>query len=270
MNEAELLFTEILNCSRISLHLDKNLHWDKNKCALISSVIKRRISGEPLHYILGETEFMGLEFKVNPDVLIPRPETEILVEELIQLVRNFSSGSQNTRVLDLGTGSGCIAVSLAKFLPGLKMHAVDISIKALEVARDNALANNVKINFILSDLFNSPALKPHGYDIIVSNPPYISRAQISDLPAEVKYEPALAWDGGRDGLDFYRRIISEAENYLRKNGFLALEIGFNQIEAIKNIFLSVPNFKIIKVIKDYSQIERVIIAKKTKDTRWIN
>jgi release factor glutamine methyltransferase len=262
MNEAEMVFAKVLNCNRMSLYLDKNLHLDKNKCAAISSVIKRRVSGEPLQYILGETEFMGLEFKVNPDVLIPRPETEILVEELIQLVQNFSFVPQNTRVLDVGTGSGCIAVSLAKFLPGLKMHALDISIKALEVARDNALANDVKIDFILSDLFNSPALKPQGYDIIVSNPPYISKAEIKDLPVEVKYEPAIAWHGGRDGLDFYRRIIPGADNYLRKNGFLALEIGFDQIEAIKNIFLSVPNFKIIKVIKDYSQIERVIIAKK--------
>ncbi len=264
MNEAELVFTEILNCNRASLYLDKNLQWDKGKSTAVSKVIKRRISGEPLQYIFGKTEFMGLEFKVTPEVLIPRQETEILVEEVIKLVQSFGPEACNTEVLDVGTGSGCIAVSLAKFLAPIKMHAVDISGEALKVAQDNARANNVKVDFIRSDLFNYCALKPNSYDIIVTNPPYIPSGQIDNLEAGVKCEPAIALDGGKDGLDFYRRIIRDAPGYLRENGLLAMEIGFNQIDAVKNIFRDSLNFKIIKVIKDYGQIERIIVAKKIK------
>lgn len=270
MNETELVFTEILNCNRASLYLDKNLRWDKGKSIAVSSVIKRRISGEPLQYIFGKTEFMGLEFKVTQDVLIPRQETEILVEEVIKLVESLGPAVCNTEVLDMGTGSGCIAISLAKLLPQIKMHAVDISTKALKVAQGNARTNRVDVNFILSDLFNSCALKPNGYDIIISNPPYIPSAEIDNLEAEVKCQPAIALDGGQDGLDFYRRIICDSHSYLRQNGFLIMEIGFNQIEAIKNIFMYSPNFKITEVTKDYSQIERIIVAKKIIQKRWIN
>jgi release factor glutamine methyltransferase len=264
VNEAELVFIEILNCNRASLYLDKNLRWDKGKSTAVSRVIKRRISGEPLQYIFGKTEFMGLEFKVTPDVLIPRQETEILVEEVIKFVESLEPAVCNTEVLDMGTGSGCIAVSLAKFLPRIKMHAVDISREALKVAQDNARANNVKVNFILSDLFNSCALKPNGYDIIVTNPPYIRSAEIDNLEAGVKCEPAIALDGGKDGLDFYRRIIRDAPGYLRENGLLVMEIGFNQIDAVKNIFMDSLNLKIIKVVKDYGRIERIIVAKKIR------
>ncbi len=264
MNETELVFTEILNCNRPSLYLDKDLPWDKDKSTSVSSVIKRRISGEPLQYIFGKTEFMGLEFRVTPDVLIPRPETEILAEETIEYVRNLGPGSHNIRVLDMGTGSGCIAVSLAKFLPRIRVEAVDVSSGALEVSRANARLHKLDINFILSDLFKSEALKPDSYDIIVTNPPYIPTAQMDSLGIEIKWEPAIALDGGRDGLDFYRRIICDAPVYLKENGFLAMEMGFNQAGAIKNIFRDSPGFKILKTVKDYAHLERVIVAKKIK------
>jgi release factor glutamine methyltransferase len=265
MNETELVFTEILNCSRMSLYLDKNLKWDKDKSIAVSSIIKRRIQGEPLQYIFGKTEFMGLEFRVSPDVFIPRPETEILAEEVMELTRGLAAcQTRRIQILDMGTGSGCIAVSLAKLLPLIKMHAVDISARALEIAQYNARMHNVKVNFIHSDLFNSCGLKPDGYDIIVTNPPYIPKAQINKLEAEVKYEPAIALEGGDDGLDFYRRIIAQAPSYLRVGGILAMEMGFNQAGAIRNIFRDSGDFKIIKVVKDYSRIERVITAKKVE------
>jgi release factor glutamine methyltransferase len=270
VNEAELLFTEILNCDRLSLYLNKNLILDKGKSDLVCSVLKKRICGEPLHYILGKIEFMGLEFKVTPDVLIPRPETEILVETAINLVRSLDLPVTKTRVLDMGTGSGCIAVSLAKILPGIKIWAVDISNRALKVAKSNAKRHGVKADFLKSDLFNSPALETAAYDIILANPPYIASAEIDKLSRDLKYEPAIALDGGGDGLDFYRRLVPASSLYLREGGFLMMEMGFNQAEPIKNIFLNSFDLKIIEIIKDYNGIERVLVAKKEKEAIWIN
>lgn len=258
MNEVELLFTQILNCDRLSLYLNKDLKLDRDKFHLISTVLKKRILGEPLQYILGKTEFMGLEFKVTPDVFIPRPETEILVETAINVVhsRKFIVHS----ILELGTGSGCIAISLANFLPNANITAIDISENTIEIAKQNALLNNVKIIFLLSDLFNNYELRTINYDLIVSNPPYVATTDIEELDLEVKYEPRMAIDGGRDGLDFYRRIISESPYYLKKDGFLILEMGFNQCRSIKEFFGSSNRFEVLEVVKDYNNIDRVIIA----------
>ncbi|MDD5155243.1 MAG: peptide chain release factor N(5)-glutamine methyltransferase, partial [Candidatus Omnitrophica bacterium] len=251
MNEAELVFTVILNCDRTSLYLDKRLQWDKDKSRAVSAIMKRRISFEPLQYILGKTEFMGLEFKVSPGVLIPRQETEILVETVMGLTGgSMAQASASLKALDIGTGSGCIAVCLAKFIPGIEAHAVDISRKALAVARENAASNGVHVDFMLSDLFDSSALKAGTYDIIVSNPPYIPGSQIDGLAAEVRREPVIALDGGIDGLDFYRRIVRRAPLYLKQSGFLAMEMGFGQAEAIKDIFMDSRSFRITRVIPD--------------------
>ena len=272
MNEAELLFSEILNCDRMSLYLNKEYILDKDKSVLISAALKRRISGEPIQYILGKTEFMGLEFRVNPDVLIPRPETEILVETAIgQVTPSLSLGtpfgrtSQSHNVtcinmLDLGTGSGCIAISLAKLLPNSHITATDISDKALLAARENAELNCVRVNFVQSDLFGG--LKLDTYDLIVSNPPYIPTPEIQDLQPEIGYEPISGLDGGSDGLDFYRRIIKDAPQYLKGNGYLIMEMGFRQRDDIKDIFQENKNFKVIDIVSDYNKIDRVIIAQK--------
>jgi release factor glutamine methyltransferase len=269
MNETELLFTDILNCNRLSLYLNKDIFLDRAKSFLVSCVLKRRIRGEPLQYILGKTEFMGLEFKVTADVFIPRPETEILVEQTIDIIKLLNC--QIVKLLDIGTGSGCITVSLAKLLPNVKITAIDISQKAIEIAQYNALLNNVsdKIRLIHSNLFTSCNLQVTGYDIIVSNPPYIPTAEIETLQPEVKYEPHIALDGGKDGLDFYRRIINKAHRYLKKDGFLIMEMGFNQKDAIKNIFQKSGYFEIIELINDYNNMDRVIIAKK-REREWIN
>ncbi|MDP3732362.1 MAG: peptide chain release factor N(5)-glutamine methyltransferase [Candidatus Omnitrophota bacterium] len=267
MTETELLFTDILNCNRLSLYLNKDIFLDKAKSSLVSSVLKKRIRGEPLQYILGKTEFMGLEFKITPDVFIPRPETEILVEKTIDIFH--SSKFIVHSLLDIGTGSGCIAISLAKFLPKAKITAIDISENAIKIAKQNALLNNVKVNFLTSDLFSNYELRTTNYELIISNPPYIPTQEIETLQPEVKYEPYMALDGGKDGLNFYRRIIDKASRYLKKGGFLIMEMGFNQKDAIKNIFQKSGYFQIIESIKDYNNMDRVIIAKK-RAREWIN
>jgi release factor glutamine methyltransferase len=262
MNETELLFTEVLNCDRLSLYLDKDKRLDRRQALMLSSAFKKRLSGQPIQYILGKTEFMGLEFRVTPDVFIPRPETEILVEAVIGLFSRGHSRLSGLRLLDIGTGSGCIAVSLAKFLPGIKIRATDISAAALRVAAGNARLNKVKVGFRKADLFDGCGLQAASCDLIVSNPPYIPGADIAGLSLEVRAEPRLSLDGGGDGLDFYRRIISESPFYLKDGAFLAMEMGFSQLEAIKKTFIKSGNFEIINILKDYSDIDRVIIARK--------
>ena len=254
-----MLFTEILNCDRTSLFLNKEITLNSGQTSLISSVLRRRISGEPLQYIIGETEFMGLEFKVTPDVFIPRPETEILVETAI---KQLSVSNYRLKILDLGTGSGNIAVALAKYLPQAEIYATDISNYALEIARTNAKLNRVeeKIKFVQSDLFTAYSLQLTAFDLIVSNPPYITEAEIEVLQPEIRYEPRIALDGGKDGLDFYRRIIKGSGHYLKKGGFLILEMGFRQAKEIRNIFKDSGIFKIIDVMKDYNNIKRVVVA----------
>jgi release factor glutamine methyltransferase len=264
MNEAELLFTEVINCSRQELYNKQGRVLDDRHKEFISRALKRRIAGEPIQYILGKAHFMGLEFKVNPFVLIPRPETEILVEAVVKYTRDIKPALPGLRILDVGTGSGNIAVSLLKFIVNARVSAVDICEEALAVARDNALLNGAadRIDFICSDLFADTRLLTAGYDIIVSNPPYIPTREIAGLQIEVQYEPNSALDGGEDGLEFYRRIINGSPDLIKENGILALEIGFGQREPVKGIFVKSGKFDIIDVVKDYSGIERVIIAGK--------
>lgn len=258
MNEAELVLTHVLNCDRLSLYLDKDRELGKDKSALLSSILKRRIKDEPLQYILGSTEFMGLKFIVDERVLIPRPETEILVEEALKISSRFSrSRARPPEILEVGSGSGCIAVSLAKNIAGCKITASDISADALEVSRKNAKLHQAQIEFIQSDLFSS--LEGRSFDLIVSNPPYIPTRELKGLSREISFEPALALDGGRDGLDFYRRIIGEAHRFLRKGGFLAVEIGFGQAGQIENILQKSGKFEIMEIIRDYNDIERVMV-----------
>ncbi len=259
MTEPELLFTHIFNCKRTDLYLYNRRPISKDDSDSIVNVLRRRIKGEPIQYILGRIEFMGLEFKLTPDVFIPRPETEILVEIALKIVH--SSKFIVHSILDIGTGSGCIAISLAKFLKDVRVSATDISEEALGIAKQNALLNNVKINFFQSNLFSNYELPTANYELIVSNPPYIPSAEINNLEPELNYEPRIALDGGRDGLDFYRCIIKVAPAYLKKGGFLITEIGFNQCLVLKELFNAVQNFEIIEIVKDYNNIDRVIVAR---------
>ncbi len=263
MNEAELLLTSILDCSRLDLYRNKKIVLHKEQSAFLSNTLKQRINGRPLQYILGKADFFGFEFKVSPDVLIPRPETEILVEKAAEIVRSKELGAGGINIMDIGTGSGCIAITLAKLLPQAVITATDISEKALEIARENARLHNVsdRITFSQSDLFPNSQLPTPNSQLIISNPPYVASEEIDHLQLEVKHEPRLALDAGIDGLDFYRRIIPQAGAYLKSGGYLLMEIGFGQRKKIEKIFHNSPNFEIIEVIKDYSDIDRIMVAK---------
>ncbi|MFA4993400.1 MAG: peptide chain release factor N(5)-glutamine methyltransferase [Candidatus Omnitrophota bacterium] len=259
MNEAELVLTHVLDCGRLSLYLNKDINLGADISALLSSILKRRILGEPVQYILGETEFMGLKFKVDNRALIPRPETEILVEQA--LIRLQEAEIASPKILDLGTGSGCIAVSIAKSLKHADVWASDISSTALQLAGENAALNNVEIKFIKSDLFDALKFKKNRFDLIISNPPYVSSEEFHALAKEISFEPPLALKAGEDGLDFYRRIISRAEGYLKDNGLLIFEVGLNQAYPVKGM-LEEEGFDQTELIKDYNNIERVVAAKK--------
>ena len=217
--------------------------------------IKRLKNNEPIQYVINKQEFMGIELYVNNDVLIPQPDTEILVEEIISLTKNKT---KNLKILDLCTGSGAIVISLGKILKKCELFASDISPKALNIAQQNSIKNNTQIVFIESNLFENISEQ---FDIIVSNPPYIETETINTLSKEVRYEPLIALDGGKDGLEFYRKIITNAKKYLKENGYLALEIGYNQREKVEKILIN-NKYKNIYSKKDLSGNDRIVIAQK--------
>ena len=221
----------------------------------IEDIASRRISGEPLQYLLGETEFMGLTFKVNELVLIPRQDTETLVETVVEKIKEKS-----VRVLDIGTGSGCVGISIAKMCPNAEVTLLDYSDAILEVAKENADLNGVDVNIERFDILEEV---PEGkYDVIVSNPPYIETDTIFSLDNIVSsYEPVEALDGGFDGLMFYQRIAELAPEIMEENSFIAFEIGYNQGDAVSEI-LDEADFSSVKVIKDPCDNDRVVTAKR--------
>ena len=261
MTEAELVLTHVLNCDRLSLYLNKDATLAGNKSALVSAILKRRIIGEPLQYILGSTEFMGYEFKVDQRALIPRPETEILISATLEKLKSSGKTGQ-LRILDLGTGSGCIAICLAKLLPQALIWATDISLGALQLAKENANLHKVKVNFLAGDIFSALQKDQAKFDLIISNPPYIAKQEFCGLAKEISFEPVLALEAGIDGLDFYRRIISQAVFYLNTDGLLAFEVGADQADRVC-MMLDEQNFNVLDIIKDYNNIKRVVIAKRT-------
>ena len=215
----------------------------------IEKITAERSSGRPLWYCIGDTDFYGYTIKVDERVLIPRPETELLVENALKYI------NQDSKVLDLCTGSGAIAITIQKE-SNANVTASDLSKEALTLAKENAIINDANVNFIKSDLFNQ--LQDNKFDVIVSNPPYIKTEDIVDLQKEVKsYEPLMALDGGVDGLDFYRKIARECKHYLTDNGVILLECGYNQAREIKELF---RDFSRVEIIKDYENIERIIVA----------
>lgn len=262
MTEKELILTAILNCRRIDLYT-AGLHLTKSQDDRLEEILLRRQAGEALQYILGYEEFMGLRFAVDGRVFIPRPETELLVETVLEKIRFLKFSSP--RILDIGTGSGNIAVSLAKNIPDCHITAVDISPYALASAIANARLNcaEKKIRFVRSDLFSSLRTGPQGqrFDMIISNPPYIPAAEIKNLPRDVQHEPRPALDGGADGMDFYRRIVAQASLFLKSEGFLFFEIGDGQKNGLEKIFSENHYFEIVSCIKDYRLIERIIVAR---------
>jgi release factor glutamine methyltransferase len=257
--EAEILLSSILAKDRVYFYTHSQDAVDLKRAETYRSAIKRRCQSEPVAYILGKKEFMGMDFFVNGDVLIPRPDTEPMVEYLLEYLQvNYPEGA---KVLDLCTGSGAIGISIKKyFKPGI-VSLSDFSEAALAVARINAgqLVNG-ELSLYQGDLF---AAIPQGetFDVIVSNPPYISRAEMSGLARDIiEYEPHMALDGGESGLDFYRRIIAEAHLFLRKDGLLALEIGDDQAADVTQL-LTDDGFQEIQTITDLSGRIRCLTGK---------
>jgi release factor glutamine methyltransferase len=251
--EAETLLAYSLGVDRLDLYLNPQRVLSKEERANFKELIRKRKEGTPLQYLIGEVEFMGFPLRINEAVLIPRFETE----ELIERVMADSDGHESS-ILDLGTGSGAIAIALAHFFPQAKIVAVDLSDEALELAKENATRNGVfeRIEFILSDWFE----KVEGrFDLIVSNPPYVASSVVGDLPPEVKNEPMIAFDGGERGLREIKRIIEQAPSYLKREGKLYLEIGDNQASEVRRLLAS--GFD-VKVFKDLAGKERIVKATK--------
>jgi release factor glutamine methyltransferase len=255
-NEIELLVMHVCGFRKIDLILKSDEKISEGKTLKIKELIKKRLEGTPLQYLLGNQEFMGLNFIVTESVLIPRQDTEILVEEIISRFKEET----NLKILDIGTGSGAISISLAKFLRKASIVSLDISKAALVVAKLNAKKNEVEeqITFIESDLFQNLTMD-ESFDIIVSNPPYIPLKDILELQSEVKdYEPMLALDGGEDGLAFYREITKKSVDYLKKGGLLAYEIGYDQGIDVSKMLKD--DFHHIEIIKDLQKHDRVVLG----------
>ena len=256
--DAEVLLSHVLHKERIYLyvHFDEPLEVDE--LAKYKELIKKRTMRIPVAYILGEKEFMGLNFMVNPFVLIPRPDTEILVEAVIERLKKIES----PEFVDIGTGSGAIVLSVLANVEQAKGNTVDISADALAVAQKNAenLKLTDRVKFYHGDLY-SPVVEKK-FDAIVSNPPYIPNKEIEGLAPEVQKEPYGALAGGQDGLDFYRRLINEGISLLKPRGFMAFEVGIYQAKAVEELAKGKAEIGETLIIKDYSGIERVVIAYK--------
>ena len=227
----------------------------KGMIILKSNNIEKIANGVPLQHITHTQEFMKMDFFVNENVLIPRPDTEILVEEVINLAKKID----NPKILDLCTGSGAIAISIAKNVPSAEVLAIDISEKALEVAKKNSQKLQAKVKFEKSNLFSN--IGKMKFDIIVSNPPYIKKTDIKLLSNEVQKEPEIALDGGYDGLDFYRKISNQAIDYLKFGSYLCFEIGYDQKEDVTEIIKNTKHFNNTYCKKDLFGNDRVIVTK---------
>lgn len=274
--DSQLLICYVLNVDKIYTYTHRDELVDSQAVDKFLKLINKRKSGYPIQYILGKQEFMGLDFYVREGVLIPRPDTEILVEYIIDLVKGkYFNDKDNIKIVDIGTGSGAITLSLAHYLENVYVYSIDLSQEALQVARENAKRLNLesRVTFIEGNVL-SPLEELKLYnsiDIIVSNPPYIPTMDIQELQKEVaEFEPKLALDGGEDGLDFYREIVRESKKYLVEGGVLAFEIGYDQGQAVKELMLwdrgtgtmsHLCSFKDVKIIKDLAGHDRVVIGR---------
>lgn len=252
--EAELLVEFVSGYKKKDFILYPDLLLNKDQQDKLDNLLKKRLQKRiPVQYLVGQACFMGENFNVNKDVLIPRPETELLVEEVIKVAKNMSF----PKILDIGTGSGAIAIMLKKLID-CSVVASDISIPAIEISKMNAKKLGVGIEFVCSDLFEKISGK---FDIIVSNPPYIPQTEKANLSFEVLNEPSSAlFTDDIDGVAFYKKIISQAGSFLKDGGYLFFELGINQSILVKNLFENY-NFSDIKIIKDFSKIDRIISAR---------
>lgn len=253
-HEIEFLTQEILNCKRVDLYLRFEEPLSKMQLNILRDWIQRRKKREPAQYIIGRSGFYNLTLKITPDVLIPRPESEVLVDSVLQITPSQS----NISILDIGTGSGCLALALAKALPNANVIGIDNSPKAIELAGLNAKELQIKnVEFQLLDILNDQV--KNKFDVIVSNPPYISKAEMDDIMQDVKkFEPYSALTDFSDGLTFYRKFVEIINMILKSNGWFFIEVGLGRHpQKVKELF-NENNFKAIELIKDYNGDERVL------------
>ena len=251
-----MLAKHILKMNNVEIMINEEKEISEEKKNQYDFALTKIVNGTPIQYITNNQEFMGINFYVNENVLIPQPDTEILVEEVIKLCENYK---EEINILDICTGSGAIGISVVKNVENINLIVSDISDKALDIAKMNAKNNEAieRIDFVKSDMFENINDK---FDIIVSNPPYIETNVISTLSKQVQNEPHLALDGGKDGLDFYRILANQAKEYLKPNGYLCMEIGYNQKDKVEQL-LKENGYKNIYCKKDLSGNDRIIVAK---------
>jgi release factor glutamine methyltransferase len=265
---AELLLARSMNINREALYVRLHEELGEKAQKEVDHLLRRRISGEPLQYILGQQEFWSTRFKVDPRVLIPRPETELLVEQALSMLLEIST-ERRPVVLDIGTGSGAVAISLARERKNIRVIASDVSREALILARENAQSSGTReqIDFINGDLFY-PFAEREAFDLILSNPPYIKHSEMAQLSREIRdFEPTVALDGGEDGLDYYRKIVYQAPSYLRKGGWLLLELGQGQYRKVSEMMKETGLFEGTESVRDLSGIERVVKARKAESRK---
>ena len=269
---AELLLLHTVKRDRSWLYAHPEAQLTENEVEIFQSLLDRRASGVPTQHLTGKQEFWGLEFEVNPDVLIPHPETEHVVEVALDrlAVRELRAGrpqksdGQGWTIADIGTGSGCIAIALAKELPRANFYALDISSAALETARRNATRHGVsdRVRFIDSNLLDAVRNSLLSFDLIVSNPPYVGRRESESLPREVReHEPEIALYGGNEGYELYASLVSQSADYLKPGGSIVLELGHNSLPAVRPLFDS-PNWTSVGVTNDLAGIPRVLAAER--------
>ena len=261
---AQSLLANALGQDRTYLIVNLQRELEEQELVLFGADLERRSAGEPLQYIIGHQEFYGLEFEVNRDVLIPRPESEMIVEEVIRLSRNYLKPLPELLIFDVGTGSGCLAISLAREIAGSFVIANDISRPALAVARRNAIRCGVsdRVAFFEGDLLAAVAARPVA-DVIVSNPPYVAEAEVASLQREVReWEPRVALSDSADGLTFYRRLLLEAPLRLKRGGFLICEIGYSQAEPVRELANGDAGWQSIEMLDDLQGIPRTIVLRR--------
>jgi len=267
--DAELLMSHCLKQTRTYLYTWPEKILSENQQACFDELVQKRLQGQPIAHLMGEREFWGLNLKVTPDTLIPRPDTEILIETALQKLSTLkkvnaplSQNQQACHILDLGTGTGAIALALKSELPACKVTAIDFSLAALEVAKHNALSHQLNIELIHSSWFD--ALKSlQQFDLIASNPPYIEAQDPHLTQGDVRFEPLSALTAGSDGLDDLKVIIGQACSFLKKDGWLLVEHGYNQAHSVATLFAQ-HDFKHIETIQDYGQNPRITLGQKTE------
>ena len=263
---AEVLLSHVLGCKRVELYTQFDRVVESEHLDRFRELVRRAAAGEPVAYLVGMKEFYSLTIRLSPDVLIPRPETELLVDVVLEYARSCSG---EVKLWDVCTGSGCVAIAAAYNCDRLIVLATDISTASLEIARLNVQQYHLekRIRLAKADLLDLPqnAQDMPPFDVITANPPYVSKAEMEKLPPAVRYEPTLALYGGVDGLDFIRRIISQAADYLRPAGVLAIEIGFDQAERVYDLLCKTAQYERITFLKDLAGKERVALARKTSD-----